>query len=180
MSATASWATRANALTGLRLALAPLLAAAVLDGAHRTAAALFALAVATDLADGWVARRFAETTAFGGYADHAVDAVFVTAGAAALAATGALPAALPVLIALAFTQYALDSRVLASSGLRPSRLGRWNGLAYYAIVAAPIFRDALALTAPDRALVRALGWALVATTLISMVDRLRMLRAARA
>jgi len=180
MSATATWATRANALTLLRLALAPPLAAAVVGGAPRTAAALFALAVATDLADGWVARRFAETTAFGGFADHAVDAAFVTVGTAALAATGVLPLVLPASIALAFTQYALDSRLLAASGLRPSRLGRWNGLAYYAIVAVPIARDALGLAWPGRGLVRAFGWALVATTVLSMVDRLRMLRAARA
>jgi phosphatidylglycerophosphate synthase len=180
MSATASWATRANALTLLRLALAPLLAAAVIGREAQAAAGLFLLAVATDLADGWVARRFAETTPFGGFADHAVDATFVTAGTAALAVGGALPIPLPVLIALAFTQYALDSRALAASGLRPSRLGRWNGLAYYAIVGLPIVRDALALAWPGPALVRALGWALVASTCASMIDRLRALRAARA
>ena len=86
-----------------------------------------------------------------------------------------LPVLLPWLIAAAFTQYALDSRVLSASGLVASRLGRWNGIAYYVIVAIPIVRDALALGWPGRALVSALGWVPVASTLVSMLDRLRLL-----
>jgi phosphatidylglycerophosphate synthase len=52
------WSTRANALTLVRLALAPALVWALLT--HQTLLALgaFGLAVFTDLADGWVARRF--------------------------------------------------------------------------------------------------------------------------
>jgi phosphatidylglycerophosphate synthase len=176
MNATAMWSTRANALTLLRLLLAPALAAAVLHGAAAAAALLFALAVATDLADGWVARRYGEASAFGGFADHLVDATFVTAGTAALAWTGVLPAPLPWLIALAFAQYALDSRALAASGLVPSRLGRWNGVAYYAIVAVPIVSEALDLPWPGPGVALALGWILVASTLVSMADRLRLLR----
>lgn len=171
----ARFATRANALTLVRLLLAPLLAAAVLHDAPGVATALFFLAVATDFADGWVARRYGEVTPFGAFADHAVDAAFVTTGTAALAFTGALPAILPPLIALAFTQYALDSRVLASSGLVASRLGRWNGLAYYVVLATPLVRDTLALAWPPPALVTVLGWALVVTTGLSMIDRLRLL-----
>jgi phosphatidylglycerophosphate synthase len=177
---TARFGTRANALTLLRLLLAPLLVAAVLHGAAQAAALVFFLAVATDFADGWVARRYGEVTPFGGFADHAVDATFVTAGAAALASAGVLPGPLPFLIALAFTQYALDSRTLAASGLVPSRLGRWNGLAYYVVVATPIVRDALSLDWPGHAMVSGFGWALVVTTLLSMADRLRTWLAASA
>lgn len=180
MDTTAAWSTRANALTLTRLLLAPVLAVAVLHGAPVLAAALFFVAVGTDFADGWVARRYREETSFGGFADHVVDAAFVTTGTAALAWIGVLPAPLPWLIAIAFTQYALDSRVLAASGLHPSGLGRWNGIAYYVIVAVPIVRDALALGWPGSGLVKALGWALVASTLVSMLDRFRAwLRARR-
>ena len=167
------WATRANALTGLRLLITPCFAAAVLGGAALPALALFALAVATDFADGWVARRYLECTALGRFADHASDALFVTAGAAALASLGELPALLPWLIAAAFLQYALDSRALAGAPLRPSALGRWNGIAYYVVVAIPVVRDALGLAQPGEALVRALGWVLVASTALSMAERLR-------
>ena len=58
--------------------------------------------------------------------------------------------------------------------LRPSRLGHWNGVAYYVIVAVPVMRDALGLAWPGAALVQAFGWLLVASTLVSMADRLRV------
>jgi phosphatidylglycerophosphate synthase len=173
------WVTRANGLTLLRLLAAPLFAAAVTAGSPRLAVALFALAVATDLTDGWVARRFGETSPHGALIDHAVDAVFVTTGAAALAAAGVLPVLLPVLIACAFLQYAVDSRLTAAHGLRASALGRWNGIGYYVIVGTPVVRDVLGFAWPGAGLVMVLGWALVATTLVSMGDRLRRLVLAR-
>jgi hypothetical protein len=108
-----------------------------------------------------------------------VDAAFVTAGAAALGARGVLPPLLAPLIAIAFVQYALDSRLMQASGLRASPLGRWNGIAYYVIVAVPVVRDALGLAWPGPGLVRALGWGLVASTLLSISDRLRLLARAR-
>ena len=172
-------ATRANALTLLRLLLAPCLFAAIAAGRAAEATAIVALAIATDFADGRVARRYGEVSPLGGLVDHAVDAVFVTTGAAALAAAGALPAPLPPLIAIAFLQYALDSRVLRGAGLAGSRLGRWNGIAYYAIVATPLVRDALSLGWPGPALVSGLGWALVVSTLASIADRLRRFALAR-
>ena len=170
--------TLANALSLLRLALAPALVAAVLGPAPGWGVLVFALAVATDVADGRVARRRAQVTAAGGFLDHAVDAAFVTAGTAALAAQGALPPALPVLIAAAFAQYAVDARA-PDGGLRGSALGRWNGIAYYALVAVPLVRDALGLGWPGPRLVLALGWLLAATTLASMADRLMRSRRAR-
>src|SRR4030095_10916477 len=112
MDTAAAWSTRANALTLVRVLLAPALAAAVLARSPVAGAVIFFLAVGTDLADGWRARRYGEATPFGGFADHAADAAFVVTATAALARTGVLPAALPWLIAAAFAQYALDSRAL--------------------------------------------------------------------
>jgi phosphatidylglycerophosphate synthase len=171
MTAVPRWRTRANALTALRLAAAPALAAAVCAGDPLVATALFALAVATDFADGWVARRYAEQSPLGGLMDHAVDAAFVTTGCAALASVSVLPVLLPLLIPVAFVQYAVDSRAGPARPLRASRLGRWNGIAYYVIVAVPIVRDALGLGWPGPRLVVALGWVLVVSTLVSMADR---------
>jgi cardiolipin synthase len=171
--------TRANALTVLRLLLVPAFGWAILEARPVLATAVFWLAVVSDFADGWVARRFDEATPLGGLVDHAVDAAFVATGAFALACVGALPLLLAPLIVLAFLQYALDSRVLAERGLRPSALGRWNGIAYYVIVAVPIMRETLGLAWPGPWLVTALGWALVATTLLSMAERLRWLLLAR-
>ena len=176
---TSQLVTRANGLTLLRLLLAPCLFAAISAGRPQLAAAIVGLAVASDFADGRVARRYGEDSPLGGLVDHAVDAAFVTTGAAALARLGVLPAPLPPLIALAFLQYAIDSRWLRAAGLAGSRLGRWNGIAYYAIVATPLLRDATGLGWPGAALLTALGWGLVASTLVSIGDRLRRFALAR-
>ena len=164
-------ATRANALTGVRAALAPAIAWAIYSRAHALALLFFVLAVATDLADGRVARRLGEVSALGGLLDHATDALFVASGIAALASLGVAPAPLPALVLAAFAQYTLDSRALAGRPLRASALGRWNGIAYFVLLGVPVVRDGLALDWPQDALVRALGWALAATTCASMTDR---------
>jgi phosphatidylglycerophosphate synthase len=172
--------TRANALTALRLVCGPLLVLALLDRAALWAAALYWLAVATDLLDGRIARRFGETSALGGFLDHVTDAAFVSLGLAALVLRGEAPALLPALVALAFVQYTLDSRVIDGGALRASALGRWNGIAYFVPIGAVVVRDALGLAWPGAGLVRALGWALVASTLLSMADRaLALMRARR-
>lgn len=167
------WATPANALTALRLASAPLLAASVAQGAAPAACALFALAVATDFFDGRLARRRGQASPFGGLLDHATDAAFVVAGLGALAWRAVVPAPLPFLVAAAFLQYLIDSRAHTGRRLRASRLGRWNGIAYFALLGAPVVRDALGLAWPSPGIVRGLGWVLVATTVASMGDRLR-------
>jgi phosphatidylglycerophosphate synthase len=165
-----AWLTRANALTLLRLLLAPLVAGAILRGQPQAAALAFALAVASDLADGPLARRLGEASPLGSLLDHAADATLVAAGHAALAARGAVTPLLPALIALAFAQYALDGR---AAGPRASALGRWNGIGYYAALGVPLARDALGLAWPGAGLVGALAWLLVASTLLSAIDRLR-------
>jgi phosphatidylglycerophosphate synthase len=167
-----AWLTRANALTCTRIAAVPAMSVAICADHTWTALAVFALAVASDFADGIVARRYAEQSGLGRLFDHAADAAFVTAGSAALAHVGVLPALLPTLIAASFLQYALDAKSVKDSGPRPSALGRWNGIAYYVIVGTPIVRDALGLTWPTPGWVMALGWLLVASTLVSMGDRL--------
>jgi cardiolipin synthase len=166
------WVTRANALTFCRVLATPVLVLAICTGAVGLALAVFVLAVASDFADGMVARRYGEDSGLGRLIDHATDAIFVTAGTAAFAYEGILPALLPALIMASFLQYALDSGISESRGPRPSALGRGNGIAYYGIVAIPIVRDVLGLTWPGPVLVLALGWVLVASTLVSMASRL--------
>jgi phosphatidylglycerophosphate synthase len=141
--------TRANALTASRLVLGPLLLLALLERAVWPAFALFWLAVGSDLLDGRVARRYGEA-----------------------------PALLPAAVALAFLQYALDSRVIRGSALRASALGRWNGIAYFVPVGTVVVRDALGIAWPAPRLVLWLGWALFVSTLLSMADRALALRRA--
>ena len=165
--------TVANGLTFVRVLLAPACALALMGEHAVSAFAFFWLAVATDYVDGPVARRRGEDSALGGLLDHATDAFFVSVGIAALAYRDLAPVPLAPLVALAFIQYALDSRALAGERLRTSLIGRWNGIAYYVLLGTPIVRDFLAWAWPSDDLIVVLGWALVASTSISMLDRAR-------
>lgn len=161
----------ANALTAFRLLLVAPFALLMAGAGHATLAGLvLAVAIATDLLDGPLARRLGSASVSGAAFDHAADFLFVTGGLAAGAARGAFPWILPALIAVAFVQYVVDSRwIHRHPGLRPSRLGRWNGILYFAPLAGDIAVRAGA--GPLRPLVAALAWALVASTLLSIAER---------
>ena len=165
--------TVANALSAVRLLATPACAWAALTLHWPLAAGLFWLAVVTDLLDGPVARRRGEVSPLGGLVDHATDAFFCTVVLAALAALDLAPAVLPVLVAAAFAQYTLDSKALAGKALRTSRIGRYNGIAYFVLAGIPITRNALGWEWPPDGLVLVIGWLLVASTALSMLDRLR-------
>jgi cardiolipin synthase len=166
------WRTWANALSLLRLAIAPGIAAGIACGEPVLATVLLVVAIATDFADGPIARRRGEVSPLGGLLDHGVDATLCVLGLAALAGVGAVPWVLAPLVAVAFLQYVLDSRSHRGRPLRASQLGRWNGIAYYVVVATPPVRDTLGLGWPSQRLVWWLGAALVASTLVSMLDRI--------
>nr|MCS5637972.1 CDP-alcohol phosphatidyltransferase family protein [Myxococcota bacterium] len=119
----------ANAVTAVRVPMAPLCAWAIVNDDLGLALGSFAVAVISDLLDGRIARSRGEVSRAGGILDHASDALFVAAGLAAYAALGLVPWLLAPLLALAFVQYALDSRVLSGRRLRSSRVGRLNGVA---------------------------------------------------
>ena len=177
----------ANALTALRLLLIGPAVWAIHAANFGLAAGVFTLAVVTDLADGPIARARNEVSAIGGVFDHSVDALFVAAGLLALALFAELlvvPWVLPLLVLASFSQYALDSRILAGKALRASALGRYNGIGYYAllgtaVIGAVVF-PAVGLPLELLAtLLAVLGWTLVITTLLSMLDRLVAYRKAR-
>jgi phosphatidylglycerophosphate synthase len=163
--------TWANGLTLLRLlAIGPSLWA-ILSGHWSLACILFVLAVATDLADGPIARRYGHASPLGSLFDHGTDALFVSTTLAALAWVGFINGWLPALVALAFVQYMFDSKALAGAELRTSLIGRNNGIAYFVMAGIPVVREALNLSFPPDAWITVLAWLLVATTSLSMLDR---------
>lgn len=179
----------ANALTLLRLLAAPALLYALLSEAALFALGIFALATATDLLDGPLARRSRAVHPLGTLLDHGADAVFVVTGLAALAFRGEITPWLSPVVALAFIQYAAGIRFRAHADALPAPraglLGRWNGIAYFVLLGAPLVRDVLAslevvqrLAAPRNLAV--VAWLLLAATLFSIgeqgVARLRKAR----
>ena len=169
----------ANLLTALRLSLAaPVALAFALPGEMpaNTLVWLILLAMATDVADGRAARRFGTASSRGMLFDHVTDFIFVTSGLAGLAIAGNISPLLPVLIAVAFSQYVLDSYFLfRQKSLRMSVLGRWNGVLYFfPLVAFSI--AALAWLPASLAAAFAIGgeilvWLLILSTIASIVDR---------
>jgi cardiolipin synthase len=87
-----------NALTMLRLCLAPWLGQQVFEGNYDLAAGAFLGAALLDVADGWVARRFQQTSKLGSYLDPLADKVLLACSVLPLAATGVIPAWLVALM----------------------------------------------------------------------------------
>lgn len=157
--------------------LAVLLAIAVVRGAWWSAAVLFIIACATDVFDGRIARQRAVTSSFGGKLDHSADAFFVVCGIASLSSLGLVPVFLAPLIVLAFLQYYWDAEKAKEGKLRPSRLGKWNGIAYFVIVGVAVGHEVTEefFTFLDEANYW-FGWLLVVSTVVSIVQRHRMSR----
>ena len=184
----------ANCLTMARLLSAPLLALSVTEGHWWLAAATMCVAIASDVFDGMLARRRNTTSAFGGFFDHATDAIFVSTGAWALAAVNLINPWLWPFIGIAFIQYTLDSDSLNGQRLRTSKLGKYNGIGYYALISTAVGCQALAhlfalsethvpllyelLSLLHNAVAMA-AWCLLASTVISMLDRFRYFIAQR-
>ena len=167
----------ANALTAIRLLLVvPFAYLRTTGDPHSAALAALAMvvAIASDLADGPLARRTGTVSAFGGTLDHTSDFLFVTGGLFATASRGAVPWLLPSLITAAFFQYVLDSYwIHRRGGLRGSRLGRYNGILYFV----PLCVDILVCLGWDalHPVLTLVAWALVFSTLASMTERLMLL-----
>jgi cardiolipin synthase len=77
-----------NTLTAMRLLAAPVLAACLLYGRETYAFFVFAFAGFTDLADGFLAKRFGLATPVGRYLDPAADKVLMLTAFLALTAIG--------------------------------------------------------------------------------------------
>jgi phosphatidylglycerophosphate synthase len=168
----------ATALTATRLALVLPTAVAFARPELLAPVALLLLlcvAMATDYLDGRVARMTGVASTTGQLFDHGTDCLFVTGGLAGAAMAGSVTPILPVLIPVAFGQYVVDSYVRSRQRqLRASALGRWNGILYFVpLVFIAVSRLRLAAGVAPFLLLMAgtLGYVLVASTVVSVIDR---------
>ncbi len=170
----------ANALTALRLLLVAPFVFFMARGDVRSAVfalVVWVVALATDLLDGPIARRKETVSTASRMFDHTSDFLFVTGGMFAGAWRGAFPWILPACITAAFAQYVMDSYwTCPHSGLRGSKLGRYNGMLYFVPPCIDILiRLGIAVFRP---LLSILDWLLVLSTIVSIGQRLiyRVLR----
>ena len=170
----------ANALTAIRLLLVVPFAFLMAKGdMHSAVWALIAwvVALATDFADGPIARSRGTVSALSGAFDHTSDFLFVVSGLFAGAFRGVFPWILPICIAAAFAQYVIDSYwIHRQIKLRGSKLGRYNGRLYFV---PPLMDISIRLGARFlQPLLTILVWVLVLSTLVSMGQRFRFSRLA--
>jgi cardiolipin synthase len=125
--------TLANALTALRIVLAPVFLVLYARGEHLRALAAFAAAAATDVLDGLVARTLHQSSRLGAFLDPIADKLLAACALIALAVTGRLPWWLPALVV------ARDLALLAGATLlgtthhtvpvAPTRIGKYATVA---------------------------------------------------
>jgi phosphatidylglycerophosphate synthase len=127
-----------NGLSAIRFGLAAVWIEVASSGDEvRWAFAILAIVAAgTDFIDGRIARRLGVASGRGRWIDGIADVTFVLAALLCEAAAGAIPFYIPILIALSFSQYAIDSMLIAAPATGPikSRLGHWGGIINYALV----------------------------------------------
>jgi len=152
----------ANAVTGARIALAPVYVLLVLDGRPAygwLAGLVFALVAASDVFDGPLARRFGSESVMGRFLDHFADIGFLLAAFAAFVVRGELPWWVPAAVAAAFSFYVIDSWWRSQPrqpSLIGSRIGHAGGVANYVLVGVLTFNFAAGLELLPAALLLAL------------------------
>ncbi len=147
--------TLANALTALRIVLAPVFLVLYARGEHVRAMAAFAAAAATDVLDGLVARALHQSSRFGAFLDPIADKLLAACALLALAVTGKLPWWLPALVVTR------DLALLAGAGLlgtthhtvpvAPTRIGKYATVALAVTVLVALVSELGAFTRAEAA-----------------------------
>ncbi len=153
-----------NTLTLMRLAAVPVFAWLMLQGRLTAAMWLFLIAEATDLLDGFIARRFNVMTVFGRIADPAADKLMQLTALFLLAWNGTIPAIIPWLF---FTKelFMLVAGIFAIRS-KMDTSARWYGKAASALLFATIMLTFFLRESP---ITTFLMWGCVAMTLFALV-----------
>ena len=118
-----------NAITAVRIALAPVFLWLYVTGRTDHALAAFAVAAATDALDGLAARLLHQHSALGAYLDAAADKLLMACALVALAWRGQLPWWLPALVVSRDGLLSVGAAFLAATGhpmeVSPTRLGKY-------------------------------------------------------
>jgi cardiolipin synthase len=118
-----------NALTGVRIVLAPVFLVLYAQGDTVRAFAAFAAAAATDVLDGLAARVLQQHTRLGAFLDPIADKFLATCALFALWARGRLPLWLPILVVSRDVALLLGTAALRTIHrevpIAPTRIGKY-------------------------------------------------------
>ena len=153
-------------LSATRILLAPFIFCAILDYRLDRTFLLLLLAGATDVLDGYLARRLGAETIPGAYLDVTADFAVILASISALVVLGAYPVWLVALVVVMFVQFLLSSR----AG-RPvyDPVGKYYGTVLFVAVL-------LTVGMPDLALLYGTLAGVVVLTAASLASRVFALR----
>jgi len=147
--------TLANALTALRIVLAPVFLVLYVRGQPHRALAAFAAAAATDVLDGLVARALHQHTRLGAFLDPVADKFLAACALVALALAGRLPAWLPALVVARDAAQLAGAAVLRGTRrdipIAPTRIGKYATFALAATVVLVLGSDFGAYTREEAA-----------------------------
>jgi CDP-diacylglycerol---glycerol-3-phosphate 3-phosphatidyltransferase len=142
---TLSWLRSSRMLaagTGLRVVLAPVVMALLLDGSYTGGAIVFVIAAVTDWFDGRLARRWGVTTPLGAFLDTTADKLLIATALLALVSIHRVsPWVALVIIGREFAILGLRAAV-ASGGRQfdTSLLGKWKATVQFAALALAMLR----------------------------------------
>jgi cardiolipin synthase (CMP-forming) len=140
-----------NLITGLRFALIPVLAVLLITRRYEAAFGVFVVSAISDLADGFIARRWNLATRFGAIADPVADKLTMLAVALVLASQALLPvwvAAAIVARDILIVAGALAFQLLIGRAeMAPSRLSKFNTVLEFTVLAALLADAALVVEA---------------------------------
>jgi cardiolipin synthase len=167
------WLNLPNAVTTLRLLLAPVVVAAILASRHLLALEWFLLAAVTDVIDGALARRFSQPTTSGAYFDPIADKCLLSGVFLALGWSRLVPRWI-VAVVLGRDLYIVlaSAACLLWTPLRkfpPSIWGKASTFIQISTVVACLVRDAYN-TAPLRAAAGMLMWLAASLAFASGVE----------
>jgi CDP-diacylglycerol--glycerol-3-phosphate 3-phosphatidyltransferase len=128
--------------TGLRVVLAPVVMALVLNGSYTAGAIVFVIAAATDWLDGRLARRWGVTTRLGAFLDTTADKLLVTTALIALVSVQrASPWFTLVIVGREFAILGLRVAVVAEGHqFETSMVGKWKATVQFVAITLAMLR----------------------------------------
>ncbi len=151
-----------TAVTVFRLVALPFLVSLIMAGQVFLADFLFIIAISSDFADGYLARRMHISSRFGANLDVTVDALFVGGMFLQFVFSGVYPFWVLLVISFMYVQYVVTTRLLKTAF---DPIGKYYGsLLYGAIGLTMLFNSQLAQTV--------ILWSLVGVSILTLLSRL--------